>query len=62
LATTAVAQQRRPCTEGPVVAFAYIRAKPGMFDKWNTWTSPKEKAHGCSPWALLLLGSNQDSL
>lgn len=34
LATTAVAQQPRPYTEGPVVAFAYIRTKPGMFDKY----------------------------
>ncbi len=44
MATTAVAQQPRPCTEGSVVAFAYIRAKPGMFDKWNAWSGRADRA------------------
>jgi hypothetical protein len=34
LASTGVAQQPRPYTEGPVVVFSYIRTKPGMFDKY----------------------------
>ena len=34
LASTGVAQQPRPYTEGPVNNFSYIRTKPGMFDKY----------------------------
>jgi hypothetical protein len=34
LVSNGVAQQARPYTEGPVVALAYIRTKPGMFDKY----------------------------
>ena len=34
LVSTGVAQQPRPYTEGPVSTFAYIRTKPGMFDKY----------------------------
>ncbi|HEX6434517.1 MAG TPA: hypothetical protein VFZ87_09740 [Gemmatimonadales bacterium] len=33
-ASTGVAQQARPYTEGPVINFSYIRTKPGMFDKY----------------------------
>jgi hypothetical protein len=34
LTSTAVAQQPRPYTEGPVVVMSYIRTKPGAFDKY----------------------------
>jgi hypothetical protein len=43
LTSTAVAQQPRPYTEGPVVVMSYIRTKPGMFDKYMEYLSGNYK-------------------
>jgi hypothetical protein len=43
LASTGVAQQPRPYTEGPVVVMSYIRTKPGMFDKYMEYLAGNYK-------------------
>jgi hypothetical protein len=43
LASTGVAQQPRPYTEGPVVVMSYIPTKPGMFDKYMEYLAGNYK-------------------